>query len=366
MYLRNMKRIVLFAAAVLLSSALFAQGKSYVYTEASSLTLGGKLFTDIPNPYHRVDTVRFKGFTSGENLQVRESSGIYCLFKTNSKSIKVKTVYGTPTFPNNTMGIAARGYDLYIKDGRNWLWAGQGVPKNTDGEVSCNIVVNMDGSMHECLLYLPLFSEVNSVKVGVEEGSTLEPIDNPFRHRVAIFGSSYTHGASCSRSGMTYPAQFTRKTGIQLLSLGCSGNSKLQTYFCDVLCNAEDIDAFVFDAFSNPLAPMIEERLFPFIEKLQAAQPGKPLIFQQTIRRESRNFNTDSEAKEAAKQAMADSLMKIACKKYKDVYFIKTNATAPSHEATVDGTHPDDYGYTLWEKSIEKKLKRILAKYGIR
>ena len=58
--------------------------------------------------------------------------------------------------------------------------------------------------------------------------------------------------------------------------------------------------------------------------------------------------------------------MKIACKKYKDVYFIKTNATAPSHEATVDGTHPDDYGYTLWEKSIEKKLKRILAKYGIR
>ena len=76
MYLRNMKRIVLFAAVVLLSSALFAQGKSYVYTEASSLTLGGKLFTDIPNPYHRVDTVKFKGFTKGENLQVRESSGI--------------------------------------------------------------------------------------------------------------------------------------------------------------------------------------------------------------------------------------------------------------------------------------------------
>lgn len=338
MYLRNMKRIVLFAAAVLLSSALFAQGKSYVYTEASGLTLGGKLFTDIPNPYHRVDTVKFK----------------------------VKTVYGTPTFPNNTMGIAARGYDLYIKEGKGWLWAGQGVPKQTDGEVSCNIVVNMDGSMHECLLYLPLFSEVNSVQVGVEKGSTLEPIDNPFRHRVAVFGSSYTHGASCSRSGMTYPAQFTRKTGIQLLSLGCSGNCKLQTYFCDVLCNAEDIDAFVFDSFSNPLAPMIEERLFPFIEKLQAAQPGKPLIFQQTIRRESRNFNTDTEAKEAAKQAMADSLMKIACKKYKDVYFIKTNATSPTNEATVDGTHPDDYGYTLWEKSIEKKLKRILAKYGIR
>ena len=224
----------------------------------------------------------------------------------------------------------------------------------------------MDGSMHECLLYLPLFSEVNSVQIGVEEGSVIEPIDNPFRGRVAIFGSSYTHGASCSRSGMTYPAQFTRSTGIQLLSLGCSGNCKLQTYFCDVLCAAKDVDAFVFDSFSNPSAEMINERLFPFIQKLQAAQPGKPLIFQQTIRRETRNFNKEADAYEAKKQAMADSLMIIACKQFKDVYFIKTDATGPTNEATVDGVHPDDYGYTLWEKSIEKKLKRILAKYGIR
>ena len=361
-----MKKIVLIVATLLLSLSLTAQQKNYFYTEASSLTLGGKIFHDTPNPYHRVDTVKFKGFTKSENLQVRESSGIYCLFKTNSKNIKVKTVYGKPTFPNNTMGIAARGYDLYIKDGNKWLWAGQGVPKETEGEVVCNVVRKMDGSMHECLLYLPLFSEVNSVQIGVEEGSVIEPIDNPFRGRVAIFGSSYTHGASCSRSGMTYPAQFTRSTGIQLLSLGCSGNCKLQTYFCDVLCAAKDVDAFVFDSFSNPSAEMINERLFPFIQKLQAAHPGKPLIFQQTIRRETRNFNKEADAYEAKKQAMADSLMKIACKQFKDVYFIKTDATGPTNEATVDGVHPDDYGYTLWEKSIEKKLKRILAKYGIR
>ena len=351
---------------MLLSVTLFAQEKNFVYTEASELTLAGKLFTDIPNPYHRVDTVKFKGFTKSENLQVRESSGISCLFRTNSKNIKVKTVYGTPTFPNSTSGFAARGYDLYIRQGNKWLWAGSGAPSKTDGEVTCSIVKNMDGSTHDCLLYLPLYSEVNSVKIGVEEGSTLEALENPFRHRVAVFGSSYTHGSSTSRSGMSYPAQFTRNTGIQLLSLGCSGNCKLQTYFCDVLCAAEDIDAFVFDSFSNPPADMIKERLFPFIERLQAAQPGKPLIFQQTIRREARNFDLAAEKKESAKQAMADSLMKIACKKYKDVYFIRTDATSPTHEATVDGVHPDNYGYTLWERSIEKKLKRILAKYGIK
>jgi lysophospholipase L1-like esterase len=35
-------------------------------------------------------------------------------------------------------------------------------------------------------------------------------------------------------------------------------------------------------------------------------------------------------------------------------------------EGTVDGTHPNDYGYTLWARSIEKPLLKILKKYGIK
>ena len=53
-------------------------------------------------------------------------------------------------------------------------------------------------------------------------------------------------------------------------------------------------------------------------------------------------------------------------KKYKDVYFIVPQACPPSHEASVDGIHPDNYGYTLWEQSIEKAVLKILRKYKIR
>ena len=62
----------------------------------------------------------------------------------------------------------------------------------------------------------------------------------------------------------------------------------------------------------------------------------------------------------------ADSLMKIAVKKYPDVYYITPVAHSKDHNATVDGTHPDNYGYTLWAQSIEKKVVKILKKYGIR
>ncbi|MBO6161056.1 MAG: SGNH/GDSL hydrolase family protein [Bacteroidales bacterium] len=350
---------------LLMAAAAFAQN-GLQYTEASDLTLVGKLMPDTPNPYHRVDTVRFKGFTRGENAQVRMSSGISVAFRTDSKRIAVKTVYGSRAFPANSGSYSARGYDLYIKKNGQWTWAGVGVASQENPEQAVTLVQRMDGSMHECLLYLPLFSEEYSVQVGTDEGAVIEPLENPFRYRIALFGSSFTHGSSSARPGMTYPAQLTRMTGLQFLSLGCSGNSRLQSYFADVLA-AADADAFVFDAFSNPSLAEIRARLFPFIEKIQAAHPGKPLIFQKTIYRESRNFDTASEKNEQARIELVDSLMHVAVKKYKDVYFIDaTNATDPYHDSSIDGVHPSNHGYTLWAESVRKPLRRILRKYGIK
>lgn len=344
--------------------AIFSvSAQEFRYTEASDLTLVGKLFPDTPNPYHRIDTVKYKGFTKNENRQVRESAGLAVAFRTNSKAIRIKTRFGEMENPSNSMGISASGYDLYIRKDGEWLWASSG-PRNRRYE-DVNLISAMDGSMHECLLYLPLFSEEYSIQIGVEEGAVLEAMENPFRHRVGIFGSSFTHGVSTSRPGMAYPAQFARRTGIQLLGLGCSGNSKLQPYFAAALADAS-VDAFIFDPFSNPTIEEIKERLFPFIERLTKAHPGKPLIFQRTIYREGRNFDTREAKKESDRIAYADSLMAIACAKYPDVYYIQPCATSPDHEATVDGIHPDNYGYTLWARSIEEPVLAILRKYGIR
>ena len=349
----------------LIISAQDAAGQGFVYTEASDLTLTGKLHTDTPNPYHRVDTVKYKGFTSVENGQVRMSSGIAVAFKTNSSAISIRTIYGKPGFPTNTNGYSGRGYDLYIRQNGEWIYAESGLPSDSKPDKPFTLISDMDESMKECLLYLPLYSEVNSVQIGVDKDAVLEAMENPFRHRIGVFGSSYTHGSSTSRSGMTYIAQLGRNTGLQMLSLGCSGNSKLQPYFAAVLRDA-DVDAFLFDSFSNPTPKEMKERLFNFIETIQAAHPGKPLIFQRTIYRESRNFNMAVDKSEREKIETADSLMKIVMKKYPDIYYIFPKADTKDHNATVDGTHPDNRGYTVWAESIEKPVRKILKKYGIR
>ena len=333
--------------------------------EASELTLVGKLHPQTGHIYNRVDTLVYGGFTRYENQLARESSGIAVAFKTDSRRITVQTKYEMRGNPLNATPIAYAGYDLYIKKDGNWLWAGSGVSSNSQPEKPKDIVKEMDGTMHECLLYLPLFSILDSVKICVEGGSEIVPMENPFRHRVAVFGSSFTHGASCSRPGMAYPAIFSRDTGIQLLSLGLSGNSKLQQSFARVIAGA-DIDALLVDAFSNPTVAEIEERLFPFIETVQAAHPDIPIIFQRTIYRESRNFNTANEKREQERIDRSVELVKEAQKRYKHIYLVYPDATSPEHETSVDGTHPGDYGYWLWARSIEKPVLRILAQYGIK
>lgn len=355
-------------------AAAFAQtGRELEYSEATDFTIVGKLMPGrTSNPYHRVDTTLYKGFTPMENFQVRMTSGMACAFVTDSRNISILTEYGQVSHPTNTNGISARGYDLYLhrSDG-SWLWAASGVCSDASLDKPLALLSSMDGTEHEFLLYFPLYSEEYSIKIGTDKGSSIRPAENPFRHRVAVWGSSYTHGSSTSRAGMTYPAQLARRTGIQMLSLGCSGNCLLQPYFADVLVDV-DADAFIFDTFSNPRAPMIEERLVPFIDRMVAAHPGKPLIFQQTIYRETRNLDGKTASSEQAKMDMAERLFRElkstaeGRRKYRDVYLIHPVIADGRRESTVDGTHPDNHGYTLWAESIEKPVQKILRKYGIR
>ena len=362
-----MKHILPLVITLTLFASLSAVAQEGVkYTEAADLTLVGNLFPDTPHPYHRVDTAKYKGFEAKDITVIVQSSGLSVAFKTDSKSLTIKTEYGYRRFGNFSPGFALRGYDLYIKQDGKWLWASSGVPNDKKPDEPLALIQNMDGSMHECLLYLPLYSEELSVQIGVEEESTLEAIPNPFRHRVGIFGSSFTHGGGTTRCGLTYPAIFTRDTGIQLLSLGVSGRSKLQPAFAAALADA-DVEAYIFDAFSNPSLDQIRKYLFPFIKTIQAKHPDIPLIFLRSIYRENRNFKLDKRKFEEDRMALVEEMMKEACKKYKNVYFVtSTNATSPEHDTTVDGTHPGDYGYLLWARSIEKPVLKILRKYGIK
>lgn len=348
---------------LLLACVLMVQAQKPVYTDALSLTMIGKL-GETTQPYHRVDTAVYRNLTEVEARLLRGSSGMAVCFKTNSSRITTQTHYSYRASHTNTTLIAVAGFDLYIKQDGEWLYAASAVQKQDGKELT--LIKNMDNSEKECLLYLPLLSEISSLQIGIDKGSYIKPMENPFRHRIVVFGSSFTHGVSVSRPGMSWPMQLERSTDLHFINLGMSGNSKLQPEMAQVLADAE-ADAFVFDAFSNPKAEEIRKRFPVFLATLRKTHPTTPLIFLQTLDREKSNFDLVNRASEAAKKQAAEEVVHEAMKWDKHIYFIDPKEkTGKDHITSTDGTHPSDLGYWRWAQQIEPKLMKILKKYGIK
>ncbi|MCM1428460.1 MAG: SGNH/GDSL hydrolase family protein [Clostridium sp.] len=325
------------------------------------LTLIGKL-RPTPDRYARVDTLTYGGFTDYQRRDLNQGpAGLALTFKTDSRNIKGKINYKDLKHGYNSTDVSYAGLDLYIKKDGKWLYAGSSAMRG--GSDVIELVANMAPGEKECLLYLPMRSIVDEVYVLIDSTANIQPIENPFQRKVVFFGSSYTHGTSCSRPGMSYPAQFQRATGYDVCALGVAGNSKLQQSYARLLADT-DAEAFVFDAFSNPSAKEIRERFADFVKTIREKHPTTPLIFQHTIYRGGRNFDTRVDKAEREKHEAAEEVVRKAMETDPNIYLISPVADNDGYSST-DKIHPSDLGYYNWMQSIRVPVIEILSKYGI-
>ena len=371
-----MKRLFISAlCAILAISVATAQKQPELdFVDATQLTLLGKL-CETTNPYHRIEVSSVPELTKGEARLLCQTSGLAIAFKTNASMIYVKAKYGTQnSWAANTPLSTTTGFNLFIKDQKGeFIWAASKAHKMTPlpGNLEkmsrpIQMISGLYKGEKECLIYLPLASELTSLEIGVNAGANIEALPNPFRHKIAVFGSSFTHGANASGAGLTWPAFFSRSTGLYLCSFGMSGNSKLQPYLAEVF-GKSGADALLCDAFSNPTIAQIGARIRPFIDTVRKYNPDMPIIFLNTIYRENRNFKPAYEKKEQDRIEFVEEIMDQIQKEYKGVYFVNVpNQTGTDHVTSADGVHPYSYGYHRWAQAIEKKVMKILKKHNIK
>lgn len=363
-----MKRSLFTLLLILLAFGAAAQTPTLRWVDASTLGIKGqamptgKPFDRINTEQHRVpeNCVAYCGY----------STGLAILFTTDSPTIAARWTTSQAMPGVNMTAITQKGLDLYIREGEEWIYAGVGRPTITAerrDRHEYKIIENGPQRMKQCLMYLPIFDRVESLEIGIAEGSTITPLENPFRHKIVVHGSSITHGASSSRSGMTYPALLEREMGLYMINLGYSGLSTLQPEFAEYLAKVEDADAFLFDTFSNPSAEIIEERFDRFVDIIREKHPTTPLIFTQTIRRDTRNYNSKTEDFEARKQAMAERKVRERMKRDKHIYFLDSEGwVGYDHLGSADGIHPTDLGFMRMVEKMEPELRKIFKRYGIK
>ena len=362
-----MKKSLLTLVACLVALGAMAQTPALKFVDASTLNIIGQA-EPTGKPYDRINTEQHK---VPENCVAFSgySTGLAVLFTTDSHIITARWTTSDSSPGVNMSAITQKGLDLYIRDGEEWVYAGVARPTvaATRDKHEYTIINNAPDGEKECLLYLPIWDRVESLEIGVEQSSKIAPMENPFRHKIIVHGSSITHGASSSRSGMTYPALMERRTGLYMINLGYSGMSTLQEEFAHFLAQVEDADAFVFDTFSNPSAEVIEERFDKFVDIIRAKHPTTPLIFTQTIRRDTRNYNLKTEDFESRKQAMAEKKVRERMQRDENIYFLDSEGwIGYDHLGTADGTHPTDLGFMRMVEHMEPQIVNILKKYGIK
>lgn len=333
--------------------------QKFKYISVNNLELIGKA-CNTEAFFHRIDTLKYNNLPKEVKELSTNSAGLAISFKTNSPIIKARWEVANKRDYNNMSPIVQKGVDLYIKDNNKWIFAGVGKPIGKNSDVT--VVKNMNNDSKECLLYLPLYDEVKNMEIGVTEESFIDKNYNPFKGKIIVYGSSITQGASASRPGLAYTSQLSRSSGRLFVNLGFSGSGKMEASVADMLAEIQDVDAYILDCIPNPSPEEIEERTINFVNTIRKNHPNVPIIFIQSIIRETGNFDQEvSEYVCRQNRAINLEIRKLKEAGVKDLYLIKEdNFLGTDHEGCIDGIHPNDVGFSRMIKKYKKYISRIL------
>ena len=360
-----MKRIL---ATLVLALAVVGSSFAQKWVDATKLTICGHTIKNAENPYSRLDCTPYNFENKTLIRYCRFSTGVYVMFKTNSTEISAEWSVASSKVRDNITAITQLGVDLYIKDNGKWRFCGVG-RVSTDPEVTTykkSIIKNMAEGDKEFMLYLPLWSEITDLKIGVDKDATIKAIPSPYKHRIVVYGSSTPHGASPSRPGLAMLARMSRDLNMDFVNFCFSGNAKLEMECADVLADCKT-DAIICYCFGNPTSQQIEERVDEFTECVVKAHPNKPIIFIRPFHTPERFYDLKKKAMYIKKFEVIERKMEALTKQYKNVYYLnEPTAHGDDHEDTIDNSHLNDMGFDRILKVYEPLIAEILKKYGIK
>lgn len=306
-------------------------------------------------PYARMPAEIAETVSPGVAYLAKNTAGIRARFRTDSPYIAIHARWDTFTPMQHKTALASSGFDLYAVIGARQSYYCSFIPP-FNPEKGYESMTRTDGVMRDYILNFPLYNHVNTLYIGVKEGSLIEPasdyaIDTP----VVFYGSSITQGGCASRPGMCYQNILSRALDMDYVNLGFSGNAKGEKAIAEYMAGLE-MSVFVCDYDHNaPNTEHLKATHYPLYETVREKHPDIPYIII------TKPDYHDSEAPRRA--ACFETYARALAEGDKNVYFIDGASLFAGPEAdgcTVDGCHPNDLGFFRMAQGILPTLKRVL------
>ena len=280
-------------------------------------------------------------------------------FSTDSEYLELMVEYNLEKMRHMPMSGAAGFSLIREEDGKTSYAAGFFPFPDSEKGFRSKMRIGNGKKMQHFTLYFPLYNNLLSLSVGVDEGATVEK-GLPYKEGAPIlyYGSSITQGGCACRPDNAYQAYISKWTNTDFINLGFSGNAKAEDrmaeYFENIKCSI-----FVYDYDHN--APNVEhlekthERFFLHFRK---HHPNVPVVM---VSKPDFDLYPDASAQ---RRAVVKRTYRNAKKNGdENVYFVdgqKLFGREDRENCFVDGCHPNDLGFYRMAKEIYKTVKKLV------
>lgn len=299
-----------------------------------------------------------KSINDGVSYLHTNTSGGRVRFKTDSSYIAISTTMCNIGKMDHFALTGSAGFDMYVRaNGQDRFNSTFRPPFDiTNGYES--IFEFKTKEMREITINFPLYSDVCSLYIGLEESAKIEaPTPYERKKPIAYYGHSMTQGGCASRPGNSYPSIISRRLNMDFINLGFSGSARGEREIAEYISSL-DMELFVYDYDHN--APSWEhlqnthEAMFKIIRQ---AQPSLPIIMMT-----STSMARCQDNRERRHEIIYQTYKNATDSGDKNVYFWDAEKEfAPYSEyGTVEGCHPNDYGFVGIATALEPLIKKAL------
>ena len=357
-----MKIINRLSLFVLLAIAGIVSSTAQQLIDARTLRIINRGWDDCHLAFSRLPSSFQSSFNSSAWSCSMHSAGVAVRFATNSRTIGVKYSLWANAHMNHQAPTGTKGMDLYIlNDGKEWRHVNTIRPedrKNQEGDFN----VNLDGSMHEFMIYLPLYDGVTEMFVKIDEGATItkgnyDAIDP--NKRVVMYGTSILQGGCASRTGMSPTAILSRMLNAEVINLAFSGGGKMELTAAQKIATIPNVSAFVVDPVPNCDDIMCRDLTYNFVKTLRDAHPGVPVIMVEGPMYPYSWHNSYFKSYLPLKNKyFHDNYLKLLEDDPSNLYYVTCdNLDGIEDDGTVDGIHLTDLGFKYYADKLYPELK---------
>lgn len=335
-----------------------------LWIDAKTLTIEGMgwkegiaEYTRLPDKYKSVVTSKVWALS-------RHSAGITVRFEVKGTNmISARWILNGNGYMAHMTPQAVNGLDLYVKLDGKWVWMGVGKPAKDKLNQETILKGGLSkGITYECMVYLPLYSGISSLELGLTPGAIATRVAPNPKKPFVFYGTSILHGCSASRAGMSFSSLLGRKFDTPVVNLGFSGNGLMEEYFGDIMGEVE-ASVYFIDCLPNMASftqQDIIDRTLKLVRKIHSSHRGVPIVLV-----EDRSYaypNLGSVPVENQRRLALKAAYEILIMEMPNLYYVEGDQLlGEDTEATVDGSHPSDLGMYRYFEALCPIVNSVIA-----